>query len=246
MKAILFAGGKGTRLRPLTYFCQKVMIPLGKKQRPLLEYIIRYLKKHGIHDFVILVNYKKNQILDYFEDGSDLGVRIDYVSDREGWEGTGSAILNAREHIEGDKFIVYYGDILTNLNIQEMRSQWESAGTLGTLWLLRNYRLPVGIARIDSQTNKVVKFEEKPPISDLVNSGISMFNESFFEEIESLISQKDITKLDLSKDILPHLAEKGELNGYVSDAFWLDVGSIERFEKMDPVELNQILENMVK
>ena len=245
MKAVLFAGGKGTRLRPLTYFYQKVMIPLGKKQRPLLEYIINYLSNFGIKEFVILVNYKKKQIIDYFEDGSEYGVKIDYVTDREGWEGTGSAILNARDLIEGDDFIVYYGDILTDLNIRKMEEFWKQHNTTGVLWLLDNYRLPVGIAEIDHSTNRIIEFKEKPPIPQLINSGISMFHKDFFSKIEPLLENVDLSHLDLSGNIMPYLASKNELVGFVDKAFWIDIGSIERFEKMDPEFLNQLLNKMI-
>ncbi len=245
MKAVLFAGGKGTRLRPLTYFYQKVMIPLGKKQRPLLEYIIRYLMNFDINEFIILVNYKKKQIIDYFEDGSEYGINIEYVTDREGWEGTGSAILNAKDYIEGDDFIVYYGDILTDLNIAKMRDFWKEHNTTGALWLLDNYRLPVGVAEIDIETKRIKEFKEKPPIPQLINSGISMFHKNFFKTIEPLTKNIDVSHMDLSANIMPYLAEKKELVGFVDKAFWLDIGSIERFEKIDPEFLNQVLNRMV-
>jgi mannose-1-phosphate guanylyltransferase len=81
IKGIVLCGGKGTRLRPLTHYIQKTMVPVGLKQKPLLEYVVRLFKFHGIKDLVFLVNYKSEQIMNYFEDGSRFGVKIAYVED---------------------------------------------------------------------------------------------------------------------------------------------------------------------
>ena len=122
-KALILCGGPGTRLRPITYYFQKTMIPVGTKQKPLLEYVVRLLKYHGIRELTFLVNYKYEQIENYFSDGSRFGVKISYLHDDPKLKGTGGSILNAyhKEVINSDDtLLVYYGDILTNLDIREM------------------------------------------------------------------------------------------------------------------------------
>ena len=123
IKGIVLCGGKGTRLRPLTYYVQKTMVPIGVKQKPLLEYVVRLFKFHGIKDLVFLVNYKSEQIINYFEDGSRFGVNISYVEDDPNSKGTGGAVLTSYESKavnDKDILLVYYGDILTNMDLTEL------------------------------------------------------------------------------------------------------------------------------
>ena len=123
VKGIVLCGGKGTRLRPLTYYVQKTMVPIGIKQKPLLEYVVRLFKFHGIKDLVFLVNYKSEQIINYFEDGSRFGLNITYVEDDPNSKGTGGAVLNAYDNgavNTDDTILVYYGDILTNMNLTDL------------------------------------------------------------------------------------------------------------------------------
>ena len=112
---VLFCGGEGTRMRPLTYYMQKVMMPLGADQLPILEYVIRHFKKHGINDLVLLVNYKKEQIQGYFGNGEKFGVKLTYIPDKPGPVGTGTALLNAENHLEGKRMVIYYCFQIPNL-----------------------------------------------------------------------------------------------------------------------------------
>ncbi|MGB9134140.1 MAG: sugar phosphate nucleotidyltransferase, partial [Candidatus Bathyarchaeia archaeon] len=86
-KAIVLCGGEGTRLRPITHYLQKTMIPIGHLQKPLLEYIIRLLKFHGLSDITLLVNYKAEQIQNYFGDGARFDVKVSYVHDSQSLKG---------------------------------------------------------------------------------------------------------------------------------------------------------------
>ena len=81
VKGLVLCGGPGTRLRPITYYFQKTMVPIGIRQKPLLEYVVRLFKFHGIQELAFLVNYKAEQIVNYFDDGSRFGVKISYVYD---------------------------------------------------------------------------------------------------------------------------------------------------------------------
>ncbi|MFQ6054138.1 MAG: sugar phosphate nucleotidyltransferase, partial [Candidatus Bathyarchaeia archaeon] len=117
LKGVILAGGQGTRFRPLTYYFQKCMIPVGVEQKPVLEYIIRLFRFHEIRDVVLLVGYKHRQIRNYFDDGARFGVNLQYVVDRPEFKGSANALLNAY-HLgaisEEDCVIAYYGDIISN------------------------------------------------------------------------------------------------------------------------------------
>ena len=93
VKGIVLCGGKGTRLRPLTLYIQKTMVPVGIRQKPLLEYVVRLFKFYGIKELVFLVNFKSEQIKNYFGDGSRFGVKISYVEDDPNSKGTGGAMV---------------------------------------------------------------------------------------------------------------------------------------------------------
>ena len=95
VKGIVLAGGMGTRFRPLTNYVQKCMIPIGDKEKPILEYIIKLYKYHKINDLVLLVGYKFLQIENYFDRGERFGVNLNYIEDKPGWKGSANALLNA-------------------------------------------------------------------------------------------------------------------------------------------------------
>ena len=171
---VVLCGGKGTRLRPLTYYFQKVMIPVGGKQKPLLEYVVRLLSYHGIRDVVLLVNYKAEQIKNYFDDGKRFGVSIQYVMDDPSLKGTGGAILNAFRHgaiSKDDTFVVYYGDILSNIDLSDMLRFHREKGSVATVGLSRRFTVRVGVADLDGD-GRVRGFVEKPELEISINIGI--------------------------------------------------------------------------
>ena len=235
---VLFCGGKGTRMRPLTYYIQKVMMPIGNDQRPLLEYILRHFKKHGIVDIILLVNYKKEQIKGYFKDGESFGLNIEYVVDKPGYEGTGSALLNAKDIIKDRKMLIYYTDIISNINLTEMMNYHEKHNKWATLFLSRGWKLRVGTAKVDDNNN-ITEFIEKPTLDIFVNTGISILEPVVFEYLEQFHNRKGV---DLSKDIFPVFAEKKQMVAYMSDCYWEDIGSIERYEKLDHTKISKLME----
>ncbi len=120
-KAAILCGGEGKRLRPLTQYFQKTMIPIGPKMRPLLEFVVRLMVYHGVPDMVLLSGYKGDVIETYFGDGARLGARIAYSRDPEGVSGSAQALMHAIEDGKVGRFdelIVYYGDVLSS-------STWE-------------------------------------------------------------------------------------------------------------------------
>lgn len=241
-KALILCGGPGKRLRPITYYFQKTMIPIGLKQRPLLEYVIRLLKYHGIDNIFLLVNYKHEQIQNYFDDGSRFNVKISYIHDDPKIRGTGGAILNAfhKKAISSeDLLLVYYGDILTNLNIREMLDYHIRKEALATVALASGFSVRVGLAELDSK-GRVKGFVEKPVLEKPVSMGILALDGKVYSYMEELAGKN--RKLDLMGEVIPYLIEKNEpVYGYLSNAFWYDVGSTEAYEKLDPKMIEELM-----
>ncbi len=233
LKGVVLCGGEGARLRPLTYYFQKVMIPIGRSQKPLLEYTIKLLAKNGIEEIVLLVGYKAEQIMNYFEDGDRLGVKIHYVKDRPGVSGTGGALTEA--YINGkipknERLLVYYGDILSDINISRMYEEHLDVKAAVTLAIVEKYRVRVGVA--DLEDDRVVGLLEKPTLDLPITIGVLIMNGDILERLKILSKQKQ--DLDIMNDLIPYLISEGEhVHAYFHDSFWYDVGSIERYEKLD-------------
>jgi len=233
VKGLILCGGEGARLRPLTYYFQKSMIPIGSKQRPLLEFIVRSLKQNEITNICFLVGYKWEQVSNYFDDGSRFGVKIAYVHDKPEYKGTGGAVLNAYKQgliDRKDLLLVYYGDILSDVNLTEMLKEHLENGAEATVALSKGYQVPVGVAELNG--GRVVKLVEKPSFDVLVGIGILALEGSVLADLEALYREGG--EVDLMRDLLPILMKNGrQVRGYVTDAFWYDVGSTERYEKLD-------------
>jgi len=235
IKGLVLCGGPGTRLRPITYYFQKSMVPIGSKQKPLLEYIVRLLKFHGITDLTFLVNYKAEQIRNYFDDGSRFGVKISYLQDDAKMKGTAGALLNA--YNKGavnlkDTILVYYGDILTNLNLKELVKYHKEKKASATVALASGFTVRVGLADME-KNGRIHGFIEKPTLEKPVSIGVLVFDGKTLKIIEKMENAR--SELDLMKDVIPHLIEIGKsVYGYVSRAFWYDIGSTEAYEKLKP------------
>jgi len=239
-KATVLCGGLGKRLRPLTYYFQKTMIPVGRRQKPLLEYIVRLLKKHDFKDIVLLVGYKAEQVKNYFENGERFGVRITYVHDDPAYKGTAGALYNAykKGYLDADEILVYYGDILSNINLSEMLRYHLETESIATLALSKGYRVRVGVAHMDSD-GSITKFEEKPEIKLPVSIGILILNKEALSYLEVLIKAHE--KPDIMSHLIPRLIREGKrVMGYITSAFWYDLGSTERYEKLE--EMRDLVE----
>jgi len=235
VKGLVLCGGQGTRLRPITYYIQKTMIPVGPRQKPLLEYVVRLLKFHGITDMVFLVNHKAEQVMNYFEEGPRFKVRITYVPDDPSLKGTAGSILNAYKHGAvnvQDTLLVYYGDILTNMDLKDLLRYHKSQRSSATVALASGFTVRVGLADLDDD-GKIRGFVEKPKLEKPVSVGILVFKGETLEDMELL--KKEKRELDLMGDVIPYLIKIGKpVYGYLSDAFWYDVVSTEAYEKLSP------------
>jgi len=234
VKGLILCGGPGTRLRPITYYFQKALIPIGLRQKPLLEYVVRLLKFHGVVDLAFLVDYKAEQIVNYFDDGSRFGVKISYVRDVPKFKGTAGSVLNAFKQggaSVDNTLLVYYGDIVTNMNLGKLLDYHKSQKAVTTVALASGFTVRVGLADLD-QDGKIFGFVEKPKLERPVSIGIMVLEGETFSDIEGLFPKK--RGVDLMKDVIPHLIKSGKpVYGYLSNAFWYDVGSMEAYEKLD-------------
>lgn len=238
MKPVVLCGGEGSRLRPLTYYFQKTMIPVGREQKPLLEYILMHLKAYGFSEAVLLVGYKGEQVVNYFGDGERVGMRLTYVWDREDAKGTCGALLNAlreKAFTMDDTLLIYYGDILTNLSLSELVEQHRREKATATLAVSPRYQLPVGVATIEN--NRVTEMREKPFININVTIGLLVL------EARALAYAENAS--DIMSDLIPRLIEKKEkVAAYITEAFWYDVGSTEKYEKLTHEIVEKYLEGL--
>jgi mannose-1-phosphate guanylyltransferase len=236
---VVMCGGLGSRLRPLTYYFQKTMLPVGSAQKPILEYILNTMLRSGIDRVSLLANYKVEQIMNYFGDGSKMGMKLTYVVDDPQMTGSGGALLNAKRKgdLEDTTLLIYYGDIITTLRLDRMLEEHARSGAVATLAVSKNYKVPVGVA--DMKGKEIIAFREKPILRLNVGVGI-MALESRAVDILGPISEKK-NGADLMGDLLPELLRrKQKVIGYRFKDFWLDVGSIEAYEKVD----NNVLDSM--
>lgn len=224
MKAVVMAGGEGSRLRPLTINRPKPMVPIVNK--PCMAHILDLLKKHDIQDVVVTVQYLAEVIQDYFGDGSAMGMHIEY-SVEEIPLGTAGSVKNAR-HLLDETFIVISGDAVTDFNLGQIIEYHRQKRALATLIL---YRVPnpleYGVIIVDDQ-GRIQQFLEKPSwgevISDTVNTGIYVLEPEVLDYFESGVA------FDFSKDLFPILLKKGDpLYGFVAGGYWCDVGNFQEY-----------------
>ncbi|WP_395105698.1 sugar phosphate nucleotidyltransferase [Actinomadura sp. SCN-SB] len=221
MKAVVMAGGEGTRLRPMTANQPKPLLPLVN--RPIMEHVLRLLKRHGFTETVVTVQFLAALIRNYFADGEELGMALSYATE-EVPLGTAGSVRNAAEALRDDRFLVISGDALTDIDLTDMVRFHEENGALVTIGLKRVPNpLEFGIIIVDER-GRVRRFLEKPTwgqvFSDTVNTGI------YVMEPEVLGRVAEGTPVDWSGDVFPGLlAEGAPLYGYVADCYWEDVGT---------------------
>lgn len=224
MKAVVMAGGEGTRLRPLTSNQPKPMVPVFNK--PIMEYIIRLLKDQGITDIVVTLQFLPQMIKNYFGDGSDLGVNLSYAIEQTPL-GTAGSVKNAESHLD-ETFIVISGDALTDFNLKEVVDFHRKKHSLATIALKRSENpLEFGVVITDDDGN-IERFLEKPTwgevFSDTINTGIYVLEPEIFNYIES------DKMVDFSKDVFPQVLDDNKpLYGYVSTGYWCDIGNYEQY-----------------
>ncbi|MEW6173956.1 MAG: sugar phosphate nucleotidyltransferase [Bacillota bacterium] len=226
MKAIIMAGGEGSRLRPLTCNRPKPMVPVAN--RPMMEYCVDLLKKNEIREIGCTLRYLPDVIVRHFGDGSDFGVRISYFIE-ENPLGTAGSVRNAAAFLD-QTFIVVSGDALTDANLSMAVNFHRKRGAIATIVLARaSCPLEYGVV-ITGDGGQIRCFLEKPGwgevFSDTVNTGIYVLEPEIFDYFPAG------KNFDFSKDLFPLLMkEKRALYGYIMDGYWCDIGGLEAYLK---------------
>lgn len=230
--AILFCGGKGSRLYPISEYYQKTMMPIGSRGIPALEMIIQHLKFYGVKKFVALIGYRANQVRSYFGDGSEYGISIDYITDDPHMKGTGGALLNARDYIDSQQLLLYYTDVLSNLNLSKMFEFHQNHSRLGSIFVDPNWKLSNLIVKKD--VNDRVTETTLQPEGIFVNTSICLMDRKIIEILgEYYQNHGKVNQIDLSSDIFPLLAQEKQLLAYISDDWWFDIGSLKKYQQLD-------------
>jgi len=225
MKAVIMAGGEGTRLRPLTSNQPKPMLPLGN--RPMMEHIVKLLKEHGFDEIVVTVAFLANNIRTYFGDGSDFGVRMVYATE-ETPLGTAGSVRNAMDELSDERFLVISGDVLTDIDLGSIMRFHQERGALATIGLKSvENPLEFGIV-ITREDGHVDRFLEKPGwgqvFSDTINTGIYVMEPEIFDAVPAGRS------VDWSGEVFPALLAAGRpIYGAVCEGYWEDVGTLDAY-----------------
>jgi mannose-1-phosphate guanylyltransferase len=231
--AAVLCGGEGKRLSPLTNYFQKTMVPIGSKKKPLLEYVVRLLVYHNISNITMLTGYRAEEIENYFDDGSRFGAKINYSKDPIHAAGSAGALANAiskRKIASGGDIIVYYGDIVSNMDIAELLAVHRARKASVTLVLSRGYILPVGVAEVND--GRVESLREKPRYDISVSTGNMVINKDAIPILKRLASKGN--QVDLMKDFVPTmLKEHRKVAAYYIKDFWYDVGTVDKYLGLD-------------
>ena len=224
MKAVIMAGGFGTRLRPLSCNIPKPMVYVANK--PMMEHIVNLLKKHGLEDLVVLLYFQADTIRDYFGDGSRFGVKIEYVQALEDY-GTAGAVKNA-QHLLDQRFLIISADVLTDIDLNAA-SDFHQANQAQATMVLARMENPLSYGVVFTREDgSISRFLEKPTwgevFSDTVNTGIYIMEPEVLQQIP------EKQNFDFSKNLFPHMLEADQrLFGYVTSDYWRDVGNLEEY-----------------
>ena len=227
MRAVLMAGGAGTRLRPLTCDLPKPMVPI--LNQPIAAHIINLLKRHNITEIIATLHYLPDVLQDYFQDGGEFGVQMTYAVEDEFPLGTAGSVKNLEELLD-DTFLVISGDSITDFDLSAAIAFHHQQKSKATLVLTRVVNpIEFGVVITDEE-QRIRRFLEKPStseiFSDTVNTGIYILE----PELLQYLPPKE--ECDFSKDLFPLLLEKQEpMYGYIAEGYWCDVGNLETYRE---------------
>jgi mannose-1-phosphate guanylyltransferase / phosphomannomutase len=227
IKAVVMAGGEGSRLRPVTINRPKPLVPVCNQ--PIMEHILTLLKRHGITEVVTTLYYLSDEVQSYFGDGSDFDIEMSY-SIEDTPLGTAGSVKNAEDRLKEGTFLIVSGDALTDCDLTKAIKFHKEKGSLATLILARvPTPLEFGVV-ITAVDGKIERFLEKPGwsevFSDTVNTGMYILEPEIFDLMEAGV------EYDWSADIFPRLLEEGKpMYGYVMSEYWADVGSLTQYRE---------------
>jgi mannose-1-phosphate guanylyltransferase/phosphomannomutase len=227
VKAVVMAGGEGSRLRPLTSRRPKPLAPVANK--PVMEHIVDLLRRHGITEIVATLHYLADEIESYFGDGSAFGVKMHYVVEDTPL-GTAGAVKLAADILGDDPFVIISGDALTDLDLGALVADHARSGASATITLQRvSNPLEFGVVIMDERRH-ITRFLEKPSwgeiFSDTINTGIYVLEPHVLAYMERGKSY------DFSRDIFPRLLHEGKLvSGYIASDYWSDIGNLQQYQQ---------------
>jgi len=221
VKAAILAGGAGTRLYPITTYVPKTLLPIGG--RFVIEYIIDYLKHHGITELVLLLSESEFELVrNHLGDGERFGAKIEYsVADRIGTAGA----VGAAASLLGDRFVIYYGDVLTDMNLREMIEFHEKKKAVCTLALSTAVPIEYGVGQVASD-GRVTYFQEKPIIKEYpVSMGIHV--------AEKEVLTYCAPHTDIAQNVIPQLLrESRPVYAYLTNERHFDIGTFKSLEEV--------------
>ena len=221
MKAVILAGGKGTRLRPYTTSFPKPLMPIGEE--PILELVVRQLRSYKFDEIIMAVGHLAELIITFFGDGSKYGIKIRYTREDKPL-GTAGALALMKGELS-DTFMMMNGDILTTLDYSDFIKYHKKNKSIATIALKkREVKIDFGIAEMNNK-NTIKNYIEKPTMDYMVSMGIYLFE----PEVLGYIEQNK--KLDFPDLIKKLISDGKKVNGYVYDGYWLDIGRPDDYEK---------------
>ena len=222
MYALVIAGGRGERLKPLTDSRPKPMVEVFGK--PFLEYHLRWLKKFGVTHAVLLIGYLGEVVKDYFLDGSRLGMEISYSIEYSPL-GRGGALRQGFSHVPNTEGVVVAtnGDVFSDEDLSKVVSSHDASGCLATIMLVPLIS-PFGIVDTDDD-GVVTEFREKPRLPHWVNGGVYVFSREIEEMLPELGDHEDST--------FPELVNQGKLGSFKSEEYWRSVDSFKDLREVE-------------
>lgn len=222
MKAIILAGGRGKRLRPITDYVPKPLVPLNNV--PIIEWQIRYLKKFNVDEIIICTGYKTEMIEHFLDTKDNFGIKIKFSIEKTPL-GTGGAIKQAGKSIRDKSFFVINGDTITDIDLKKLKKSPNSIAAI-------ELRTKFGI--METENNKVVRFREKKEISDVwMNAGIYHLQKEIIKDLPK--------KGDIEKTVFPDYANRGILNTVkFTNTKWYSVDSFKDMEECS-LEVGKII-----
>ncbi|MDR3223559.1 MAG: NTP transferase domain-containing protein [Methanobrevibacter sp.] len=241
MKAVILSAGEGRRMRPLTLTKPKTMLPVAGK--PIIQYNIEALRDNGITDILLIVKYKQDLVKDYFKDGKDFGVNISYKTQEEP-AGTADAIGCSKNFIKNDNLIVLNGDIILDKElISEIIDDYNDSH-FDTLMVLTEVEDPSYYGVVEMQGILVKNIIEKPKKEDapsnLINTGIYIFNKDIFDKIaKTKISSRG--EFEITDSLALQIKDNKNIRGFITDKKWIDIGM-----PWDLLEINELIIGQIK
>ena len=221
MKAVILAGGKGTRLRPSSMFIPKPLVPVGN--RPILEILIKRLSQCGVHEVVVCVNHLAEVIMSYFGDGSKFNIQMEYSLEDAPLSTV--APIKLLERLP-ENFLVLNGDLLTDLDFSVLfEYHLEKKGLLTVAVHKRKINIDFGVVEVDEEMNVAVGFKEKPDYDLNASMGVYVFNRRLLDYIP------DNKPFGFDNLMSLLLTQKQQVHIYQYEGYWLDIGRPDDYEK---------------